>query len=424
MTGVSGFIPAWRFAIRLALVGAASLLFVLVLAQQADAASESPGTQPEAVSQAQNGDGAGSSDEGSGPKASPRSSSREHYPWGRHGRGRSHGPESSSSSRLAESDAPLADPAADALALDPAPASDPTLVAADTTSDAGMTTGSDGGQQGISEPVSDGDSQPASEPVPSEPPADGSTATSSSDPAPTSDPALTTDDSATASSTTTSTDPVLTTSATADTTATTTVTTDATATADTTATTTATTTEVVATAAATPILACASPAPAVAMTDLTVLAPVLPEVVGPIAMVQRLNSLLQQGLAVARAISWTSPGSSLTDVLEQVGNLAGHTGRDERQRSGAPPLPAPLPASVPAPVPLPTSLPTLPTEQGGGSGSGSSIGSGSHGHGKGGGSYAVLGGIPLVVFLRPLGVSRRLRSSGYSRSLQPLVLPG
>jgi hypothetical protein len=64
----------------------------------------------------------------------------------------------------------------------------------------------------------------------------------------------------------------------------------------------------------------------------------------------------------------------------------------------------------------------MPTEQGGGSGS--AFSGGSHGHGKGGGGYAILGGCPLVLFLRPLGVSRRLRSSGFARSLQPLALPG
>jgi len=161
------------------------------------------------------------------------------------------------------------------------------------------------------------------------------------------------------------------------------------------------------------------------MVDLAILAPVVPEIVGPLAVAQRLNSLLRQGLAVARALQWSAPGSSLSTMLEHVRDLAEQGDKPSQVPSGVPSsLPAPVPAPMPAPVPLPTSLPPLPTEQGGGGG-GSSFSGGSHGHGKGGGGGdAVLGGVLMVFFLRPLAVSRRLRSSGYSRSLQPLALPG
>jgi len=158
------------------------------------------------------------------------------------------------------------------------------------------------------------------------------------------------------------------------------------------------------------------------MVDLAVFGPVVPEIVGPIAMMQRLHSLLQDGLEAARAISWNAPGSGLrsglTAVLDHVRELAEHAGDSSQGKPAGGPVPASVPASVPPPAPLPT----VPTEQGGGSGS--SIGSGSHGHGKGGSAHAVLGGGLLVLFLRPLSVSRRLRSTGYSRSLQPLALPG
>ncbi|HZD02321.1 MAG TPA: hypothetical protein VFA46_19665, partial [Actinomycetes bacterium] len=183
-------------------------------------------------------------------------------------------------------------------------------------------------------------------------------------------------------------------------------------------------TEPSAAAVAAALLACAPPTSLAAlMVDLAVMAPVVPEGVGPVTVVQRFNSLLRDGFVAARAVPWSAPGSAirrgLAAVFEHVRNLASQTGSDSENPGGAP-VPTRTPA--PGPVPLPSPLPTVPTEQGGGGGS--SVTSGSHGHGKGGSAYAVLGGDMLILFLRPLGVSRRLRSSGCSLSLQPLVLPG
>jgi hypothetical protein len=173
------------------------------------------------------------------------------------------------------------------------------------------------------------------------------------------------------------------------------------------------------TAAVAPVaLPACPPAQALLLANLGVLAPALPGVIGPMAVVQRLNNLLRQGLQVARGLNWSTPASGLSAVLQHVRNLADRATDDS---GGGPDQ---MPPPMPAPVPLPTSLPTAPTEQGG-SGGGSSISSGSHGHGgKGGGAQAVLGGALLVLFLSPLGMARRLNSSAWSRSLRPLALPG
>jgi len=121
------------------------------------------------------------------------------------------------------------------------------------------------------------------------------------------------------------------------------------------------------------------------------------------------------GQSLTGVLPGSSLGASLGNVLDQVGDFA----RQAKKGHGKAPTdadPSPLPTPVPAPLPAPPA----PAEQSGGS----SVSANSHNHHKGGGSHAVLSGALLVLYLRPLALARLARSSGYSRSFRPLVLPG
>ncbi|HZD74024.1 MAG TPA: hypothetical protein VE776_09110 [Actinomycetota bacterium] len=123
-----------------------------------------------------------------------------------------------------------------------------------------------------------------------------------------------------------------------------------------------------------------------------------------------LHGLIDSGL------SGSGLGESLGDVVEHTPDLA----RQAQSMPGETPSggdPSPLPTPDPAPPPP---APPAPAEQS----SGSSVSTSSHTHHRGGSSYAILGGVLLVLFLRPLALFRLASSSGFSRSFRPLVLPG
>jgi hypothetical protein len=446
LTEVSALHAAWRLAIRVALLGIASLLFLLLLSQQADAASPSsesfdPGNQAPS----------GAHDREGGRHGFVRASFDR---WSAGREKASHGsddpvserPVSDSASVTATqtslwasedgsemsalksgSDQPSA---TDGVTLD-APASTPTAVesttsdpvedtapaSTDTTADETDVTSGDAAavtdtgtgdtsvvtstDDSASRSLDAGDGTPTSDSGSVSRPGGAGTTTDGTDP--TSGGTVTTDPAA----------PIMTDT---DTAATTTETA-----APTTVTPTTNATEPSAAAVATAVVVCPSPTgPAALRIDLAVLAPVVPSFLGPITAAQGFNSLLRNGFAVARAVPWNTPvsgiRSGLTAVFEHVRKVASHTANDSGGPRGAP-------GPAPAPAPLPSPLPAVPTEQGVG-GSGSSISSGTHQHAKGGSAYAVLEGTLLILFLRPLGVSWRCRSSGYSRSFQPPALPG
>jgi hypothetical protein len=125
-------------------------------------------------------------------------------------------------------------------------------------------------------------------------------------------------------------------------------------------------------------------------------------------------ALLGHGL-MATALPGSGLRLGLSDVIEHVRDLA----QQAKKLPGKTPNgtdPSPLPTPMPAPPPAPPA----PAEQSGGS----SVSTGSHNHHKGGSSHAVLGGALLVLYLRPLGLSRMASASGFSRSFRPLALPG
>ncbi|HZD71610.1 MAG TPA: hypothetical protein VFA45_22685 [Actinomycetes bacterium] len=118
---------------------------------------------------------------------------------------------------------------------------------------------------------------------------------------------------------------------------------------------------------------------------------------------------------IGSGLSGSGLGASLGEVIEHVRDLGGQAKSVPSETpSGADPSPLPKPDPAPPPAP------PAPAEQS----SGSSVSASFHTHHKGGSSYAILGGMLFVLFLRPLALSRLASSSGFSRSFRPLALPG